>query len=47
MIAAGQAGVTLTSVGRFTGDTVKLGGSEAPLDEMVEIYRTGFDKAHR
>ena len=47
MLAAGQAGVTLTSVGRFTGDTVKLGSSEATLEELTEIFRSGFDKAHR
>ena len=42
MIAAGQAGVTITSVGRFTGDTVKMGGSEAPLAELSQVFRTGF-----
>ncbi|MEM6658167.1 MAG: phosphoribosylformylglycinamidine synthase subunit PurL, partial [Pseudomonadota bacterium] len=34
MIAAGQAGVPLVSVGRFTGDTVKIGTSEAPLADL-------------
>jgi phosphoribosylformylglycinamidine synthase len=42
MIAAGQAGVTITSVGRFTGDTVKMGGSEASLAELSQVFRTGF-----
>ncbi|WP_391481779.1 phosphoribosylformylglycinamidine synthase subunit PurL [Nereida sp. NH-UV-3] len=42
MIAAGQAGVTITSVGRFTGDTVKMGGSEAPLAELSQVFRTSF-----
>ncbi|CRK75651.1 phosphoribosylformylglycinamidine synthase subunit PurL [Nereida ignava] len=42
MIAAGQAGVTITSVGRFTGDTVKIGGSEAPLAELSQVFRTSF-----
>ncbi len=42
MMAAGQAGVTITSVGRFTGDTVKMGASEAPLDELSAIFRGTF-----
>ena len=42
MIAAGQAGVTIASVGRFTGDTVKMGGSEAPLAELSQVFRTSF-----
>jgi phosphoribosylformylglycinamidine synthase subunit PurL len=45
MLAAGQAGVPLTAVGKFTGDTVKIGGSEAPLAELQQIYRTGFAAA--
>ena len=42
MIAAGQAGITIASVGRFTGDTVKMGGSEAPLAELAQVFRTSF-----
>lgn len=42
MIAAGQAGITIASVGRFTGDTVKMGGSEAPLAELSQVFRTSF-----
>ncbi|ETA51550.1 phosphoribosylformylglycinamidine synthase subunit PurL [Ponticoccus alexandrii] len=45
MIAAGQAGVTLTTVGRFTGDTVRMGGSEAPLAELAALYRESFGAA--
>ncbi len=45
MIAAGQIGVPLVSVGRFTGDTVKIGGSEAPLTELAESFRTSFAAA--
>ncbi|MCF6443613.1 phosphoribosylformylglycinamidine synthase subunit PurL [Nereida sp. MMG025] len=45
MTAAGQSGVTLTSVGKFTGDCVKMGGSEAPLSELSEVYRTSFAAA--
>jgi phosphoribosylformylglycinamidine synthase len=43
MIAAGQAGVPLTSVGRFTGETVKIGSSEASLAELAHAYRTGLE----
>ncbi|WP_420863229.1 phosphoribosylformylglycinamidine synthase subunit PurL [Algirhabdus cladophorae] len=45
MIKAGQAGVTVATVGKFTGDTVKIGGSEAPLAELSHLYRTGFANA--
>ncbi len=42
MIAAGQAGVPLTTVGRFTGDTVCMGRSEAPLAELSALFRGTF-----
>ena len=42
MTAAGQAGVSLTSVGRFTGDTVRLGKSEATLTELSSLFRGTF-----
>ncbi|MCE8546164.1 phosphoribosylformylglycinamidine synthase subunit PurL [Ruegeria pomeroyi] len=42
MSAAAQAGVTVTSVGRFTGDTVRIGGSEAPLADLAATFRTSF-----
>ncbi len=45
MVAAGQAGVTLTSVGRFTGDQVRFGSVSAPLAELAEIYRSSFATA--
>ena len=45
MTAAAQAGVTLTSLGKFTGDSVKFGGSEAALGDLAEIYRGGFAAA--
>lgn len=45
MIAAGQAGVPLLSVGRFTGDAVKIGNSEAPLAELAETFRGSFAEA--
>ncbi len=42
MIAAGRAGVPIRTVGKFTGDTVRIGGSEAPLAELSEAYRGAF-----
>ncbi|SMC45457.1 phosphoribosylformylglycinamidine synthase subunit PurL [Primorskyibacter flagellatus] len=42
IVAAGQAGVPLNSVGKFTGDTVSLGRSSAPLEELSAIYRDSF-----
>ncbi|MDZ7709649.1 MAG: phosphoribosylformylglycinamidine synthase subunit PurL [Roseovarius sp.] len=45
MIAAGKAGVPLTSVGRFTGDTVRMGRTEAPLSELSALYHGAFAAA--
>jgi phosphoribosylformylglycinamidine synthase II len=45
MIAAGQAGIPIQSVGRFTGDRVRIGTSEAPLAELSESFRTAFEAA--
>jgi len=45
MAAAGQAGVQIATVGKFTGDTVKFGSSEAPLDELAGLYRSAFEAA--
>ena len=45
MIAAGQAGVTLVSVGKFTGDNVRMGHATAPLAELAAIYRSAFAEA--
>jgi len=42
MIAAGQAGVKLETVGKFTGNTIRLGQSEAPLDELETLWSTSF-----
>ena len=42
MIAAGRAGVTLHTVGRFAGDSVRFGGSEAPLADLSALYRSSF-----
>ncbi|UWQ60157.1 phosphoribosylformylglycinamidine synthase subunit PurL [Leisingera caerulea] len=45
MLAAGQAGVTVTTVGKFGGDMVRIGGSEAPLAELMEVFRSSFAAA--
>lgn len=45
MLEAGKAGVTIHSVGKFTGDSVKFGGSEAPLAELAETFRGSFAAA--
>jgi len=42
MAAAAKAGVPVRSVGRFGGDSVRIGGSEAPLAELSEVFRTSF-----
>ena len=42
---AGKAGVTIQTVGKFGGDSVKLGGSEAPLAELAELFRSSFEAA--
>ncbi|WP_377505976.1 phosphoribosylformylglycinamidine synthase subunit PurL [Octadecabacter sp. R77987] len=42
MVAAGQADVPITTVGRFTGHDVRIGHSHAPLAELATLYRTGF-----
>jgi phosphoribosylformylglycinamidine synthase len=42
MVAAGQAGVPIVTVGKFGGATVRMGGSEAPLDELAAVYRGSF-----
>ena len=45
MIRAGQAGVQISTVGKFAGDSVKFGSSEAPLDELTALYRGAFAEA--
>jgi phosphoribosylformylglycinamidine synthase len=42
MVKAGQAGVPIASVGKFGGDTVRLGDEEAPLGELVTLHREAF-----
>jgi phosphoribosylformylglycinamidine synthase subunit PurL len=42
MVAAGQAGVSLTSVGKAGGDKIRIGGSEAPLADLTTFWRAAF-----
>jgi phosphoribosylformylglycinamidine synthase subunit PurL len=42
MMAAGQANVPIAFVGRFTGSTMRIGTSEAPLAELSATYRATF-----
>ncbi len=47
MIAAGQAGVTIQTVGKFGGSDVSFGGVSAPLDELKTLFRSAFyDAVH-
>jgi phosphoribosylformylglycinamidine synthase len=45
MVAAGQAGVTLATVGRFGGEHVQFGSDSAPLADLSSLYRTAFAHA--
>ncbi|TVP98547.1 MAG: phosphoribosylformylglycinamidine synthase subunit PurL, partial [Roseinatronobacter sp.] len=45
MVAAGQAGVTLTTAGRFGGDQVKFGSDSAALSDLSALYRGAFAHA--
>ena len=44
MVAAFDAGITISSVGRFTGNDVKFGKSQAPLTELSHIFTSQFGK---
>ncbi len=45
MINAQKAGVSITSIGKFTGDSVKFGSSEASLEELSVTFRSSFAAA--
>jgi phosphoribosylformylglycinamidine synthase len=45
MAAATQAGLSIQSVGRFGGTSVKFGGSEAELADLSALYRNSFGEA--
>ncbi|WP_113910508.1 phosphoribosylformylglycinamidine synthase subunit PurL [Roseovarius dicentrarchi] len=42
MSEAGRAGVKISSVGKFTGDQVRIGASEAPLETLSHMFRSSF-----
>ncbi len=42
MVAAGQVGVTVQMVGRFGGDSLRMGRSETPLAELCAVHRDSF-----
>ncbi|WP_417721245.1 phosphoribosylformylglycinamidine synthase subunit PurL [Salipiger sp.] len=42
MTAAAQVGVSIVTVGRFGGDSLRIAGSEAPMAELATLYRSGF-----
>ena len=42
MLAAGQAGVPIQTVGKFGGSDVTLGGTAAPLADLAALYRGTF-----
>ncbi|GGD34429.1 phosphoribosylformylglycinamidine synthase subunit PurL [Sinisalibacter lacisalsi] len=43
MVEAGKLGIPIETVGRFTGHAIRLGGSDAPLEDLAQIYRTSFE----
>jgi len=45
MIAASEAGVPLTMVGKVGGETISFGQYEAPLSELAHTFRTSFADA--
>ncbi|MFZ5709104.1 MAG: phosphoribosylformylglycinamidine synthase subunit PurL [Pseudomonadota bacterium] len=46
LVAAGRAaGVPVTPVGRFGGDSVRLGASAASFADLDALYRTAFERA--
>ncbi|MBF9042180.1 phosphoribosylformylglycinamidine synthase subunit PurL [Rhodobacterales bacterium HKCCE4037] len=42
MIAAGRAGVSIVTVGKVGGEAIRIGGSEAPLAELSDIWSSTF-----
>ncbi|WP_417626105.1 phosphoribosylformylglycinamidine synthase subunit PurL [Pararhodobacter aggregans] len=45
MVAARAAGVTVSTVGKFGGESVSFGGASAPLAELSALYRGAFAAA--
>ncbi len=45
MIAAAKSDIPITPIGHAAGDTLRLGPTEAPLNELKALYETAFTKA--
>ena len=45
MVAAGQAGVPVTAVGRFGGEAYSVGAERAAMSELREIWHSAVPKA--
>ncbi|WP_342075932.1 phosphoribosylformylglycinamidine synthase subunit PurL [Yoonia sp. SS1-5] len=45
MLAAGQAGLTLATIGKAGGDQIGFGGQTAPLADLAQIFRSAFEAA--
>ncbi|MEL6169041.1 MAG: phosphoribosylformylglycinamidine synthase subunit PurL [Pseudomonadota bacterium] len=44
LAAAYRDGVPVAIVGRFEGETVRLGSAETPLADLTALYRTAFER---
>ena len=45
MTEAGKAGVPITTVGKFGGSDVTMGGASLPLGDLAALFRTSFQEA--
>ena len=45
MTEAGKAGVPITTVGKFGGTDVTIGGASLALDDLAALFRTSFQEA--
>ena len=45
MTEAGKAGVPITTVGKFGGRDVTMGGASLPLGDLAALFRTSFQEA--
>jgi hypothetical protein len=45
MTQAGRTGIQLAAVGRFHGDTLRIGSAEASMAELSALYLSAFEAA--
>ena len=45
MTEAGKAGVPITTIGKFGGSDVTMGGASLPLGDLAALFRTSFQEA--